>query len=281
MKGQAKLVQLARRELPPAIADCWIGLLRPSFLMREAKDHERVVGQLGGIPVLPDGMAWPQHPDGRGPLTFIAEIDCGRLPASTLSLPSSGRLSFFAWDEEAPGYLEADQVVYTPARTPVSEREPPTGCGEYNLVELTGEMRATGPGWSNEVFREALAELGEEGRAFLDDWEGPESFRQGLWDLRQPQPQHRIGGYAAPIQDEVEREIAWKQLAGDQDSPSLTHKDAAIHREALRWMLLAQIDSTGNIAGMEWGGSGCLYWLIRADDLEARRFEAASLTWQR
>ena len=276
IKGEAELAELARSELPAVIASCWIGLLRPGFLMREAKDHERVVAQLGGIPVLADGMAWPQHPDGRGPLTFIAQIDCGELPASTLALPPSGRLSFFAWDEQATGYLDADQVVYTPAQTPVSQRQPPAGCREYDPVKLTGEVCATGPDWSNVVFREALAELGEEGRAFLGDPEGPESFRQGLWDLRQPQPWHRIGGYAEPLQDQVEWEMARLQLPPDLPA-GIT---PALHREALRWRLLVQIDSTG--PGMEWGGGaqGCLYWLIRADDLAARKFEAASLTWQ-
>lgn len=225
-------------------------------------------------------MAWPQHPDGLGPLTFIAEIDCGQLPSSTLSLPQSGRLSFFAWDEEAPGYLEADRVVYTASRTPVSEREPPAGGREYDLVELTGELRATGPAWASAEFREAVTELGQEGRAFLDDWQGPELFRQGLWDLA-PKPHHRIGGHALPVQDEVGLGVAWEQLAGDQVSPSLASNDPAVHREALRWTLLAQFDSDLG-AGMDWGpGYGSLYWLIQPGDLAARRFEAASLTWQR
>jgi hypothetical protein len=125
LKGQAALMRLARRELPAAIADRWIGLLRPSYLLRAADDDEMIVGQLGGVPVLPDGMAWPQHPDGRGPLTFIAEIDCGQLPSYTLSMPRTGTLSFFAWDEETVGYLEAARVVYTPPSTPVTERDPP------------------------------------------------------------------------------------------------------------------------------------------------------------
>jgi len=283
-------MRLARRELPPAIADCWIGLLRPSFLLREARDHERVVGQLGGIPVLPEGLAWPQHSDGRGPLTFIAEIDCGQLPASSLLLPESGRLSFFLWDDErAPGYLPetdpATRVVYTASRTPVSEREPPAGSCEYDLVELTGELGATGPALASAVFREAVAGLGKEGRAFLDRWRdwGPHSFhqfRQGLWDLA-PQPNHRIGGHALPVQHEVGRRVAWVQLAGDEVSPSLASNDPAVDREARRWTLLGQIDSDQG-AGMRWGGgSACLYWLIRTDDLAARKFEAAALTWQR
>jgi uncharacterized protein YwqG len=280
--GQAALVRLARRELPAAIADVWISLLRPSFLLREAHDHERVVGQLGGIPVLPDGMGWPQHPDGRGPLTFIAEIDCGQLPSSTLSLPQSGRLSFFLWDDLAPGsrHLDAYRVIYVPSRTPVSEREPPEGCAEYDLVELTGEVRATGPTRGTAVFREAVAELGEDGRAFLDywgDWEA-RSFHQGLRDLS-PQPRHRIGGYALAVHGDPGLRVAWEQLAGDKVFGRVP--DYVVHREALRWRLLAQFDSDAR-AGMKWGSDlAGLYWLIRTGDLAARKFEAAALDHQR
>jgi uncharacterized protein YwqG len=31
---------------------------------------------------------------------------------------------------------------------------------------------------------------------------------------------------------------------------------------------------------MEWGDTGRLYWLIRREDLAARRFERATFTWQ-
>lgn len=33
-------------------------------------------------------------------------------------------------------------------------------------------------------------------------------------------------------------------------------------------------------AGMMWGDRGSLYWLMRPDDLAARRFGVASFTWQ-
>ena len=266
-------MRLARRELPPAIADPWIGLLRPSCLLRAADDDDVVVGQLGGVPVLPEGLAWPQHPGGRGPLTFIAEIDCGQLPSDTLSMPRTGTLSFFAWDEEAAGYLEAARVVYAPPGAPVTERDPPAGARSYDLVELTGDLHATAPALDSPVFREAVSDLADDDRAFLDDWQAPEPFRQGLWDLT-PQPRHRIGGHAFPIQNSVELEVAHAQLGG-----AIAWSDPALHREALRWTLLTQFDSD-HWARMMWGDVGSLYWLIRPGDLAARRFEAASLTWQ-
>ncbi|WP_297539925.1 DUF1963 domain-containing protein [Amycolatopsis sp.] len=41
--------------------------------------------------------------------------------------------------------------------------------------------------------------------------------------------------------------------------------------------MLAQIDSEGD---MMWGDFGILYWLIRPEDLAARRFANALFTWQ-
>jgi uncharacterized protein YwqG len=31
---------------------------------------------------------------------------------------------------------------------------------------------------------------------------------------------------------------------------------------------------------MDWGDAGSLYWMIRPEDLTARRFDAAGFTWQ-
>jgi hypothetical protein len=41
-KGKASFVRLARRELPAAVADSWLALLRPSFQLRAAGEDEPV-----------------------------------------------------------------------------------------------------------------------------------------------------------------------------------------------------------------------------------------------
>ncbi|WP_027931562.1 DUF1963 domain-containing protein [Amycolatopsis thermoflava] len=79
-----------------------------------------------------------------------------------------------------------------------------------------------------------------------------------------PSSAHQIGGYAFPIQHAVEQDVAiWP----------------AVQEEARRWVALAQIDSDDE-TGMMWGDAGRLHWLIRAADLAAGRFDAASFTWQ-
>jgi uncharacterized protein YwqG len=49
--------------------------------------------------------------------------------------------------------------------------------------------------------------------------------------------------------------------------------------EARQWKLLAQINNDP-AADMRWGDFGALYWFIRPDDLERRRFDAAMFAWQ-
>src|SRR5258708_5318671 len=80
LRGRPALVRLARRQLPPAVADRWVSLLRPSFWLRAPGDDEPVAGQLGGVPVLPDDLAWPRR-DRHGPPTLLAQIARGQLPA--------------------------------------------------------------------------------------------------------------------------------------------------------------------------------------------------------
>jgi hypothetical protein len=84
---------------------------------------------------------------------------------------------------------------------------------------------------------------------------------------------HRAGGYAAPVQGDVEYEVARVALGG------VNWRDPRLLEEAGRWVLLAQFD-TDDRANMMWGDTGTLYWLIRPEDLDDRRFDEALFTWQ-
>jgi len=215
-------------------------------------------------------------------LTFIAEIDCGQLPSDALCTPRTGTLSFFCWDGQidgespwrgAPKNRAAARVVYLPAGTRVSERDPPAGIAPDDLAELTGELFTTGPTWDSPVFREAIGDLGDD-QAFMNDLSNGDAFGHALWELAPCPADHRLGGHARPIQDLVELDVAHAQLCGE-----VPYGDPALQEEALRWPLLAQFDSDPR-AGMMWGDCGTLYWLIRPGDLAAHRFEEASFTWQ-
>ena len=53
----------------------------------------------------------------------------------------------------------------------------------------------------------------------------------------------------------------------------------AVAAEEPAWVLLTQFDSD-RTANMMWGDVGRLYWMIRPEDLAARRFDQALFTWQ-
>ncbi|RKN29111.1 DUF1963 domain-containing protein [Micromonospora musae] len=280
------LATLARRHLPAAVADEWIALIRPALHLRPAESGEPEVARLGGLPALPEHVTWPLW-EGHGPLSFVASIDCERLPSDALdiALPAEGILLFFyrhsRWEDgtviesSAPETQAGARVVYLPPGTQTAEREPPESTNPYPLVRLAADVIASGPDWEHPALRAALDRVSDEDRAFMDDPMNSDPFRMAMGEVNlELGPQHRVGGYADPIQGSVEVDVARAQLGG-----RVAYDDPALHEEAQRWTLLAQIDSDDN-ADMVWGDRGALYWLIRRKDLAAERWQAASFTWQ-
>ncbi len=160
---------LALQHLPPGVAAKWVGLLRPGVRLEVATGCDvRLevatgcddgVGRLGGLPFLQVGAEWPVW-DGHGPLSFIASIDCARLPTAALDidLPTAGTLLFFYFDGQLDGgdalVLAGDReswagarVLYVAADEEVTERGAPAGLKPYPVVPLAArvEMTATEP----------------------------------------------------------------------------------------------------------------------------------------
>ncbi|WP_190021173.1 YwqG family protein [Streptomyces hiroshimensis] len=281
---------LAREHLPAEIAERWIGLLRPSLRLEKATststgtgtgagtEGEPVVGRLGGLPELPESEEWPVW-EGHGPLSFVASLDCAALPSAALDIavPSDGTLAFFYFDGQLDdgcavvspyesGTWAGARVLYVPAGVPVAERAAPEGLRPYPEVALTARVETTAPYLRHPVVYREFAPMPDDHPLWDED------FQEGLWDFSEG-TEHRLGGHANPVQDEVESEVA----CGVLENPPWT--DPRINDEALRWVLLAQFD-TDDDADMMWGDCGALYWLIRPEDLAARRFDRAMFTWQ-
>ncbi|KNB53276.1 YwqG family protein [Streptomyces caatingaensis] len=271
---------LARRHLPEDVAERWIGLLRPGLRLERAAEGaaEPVVGRLGGLPELPENEERPVW-EGHGPLSFVASLDCAALPSAGLdiALPADGTLAFFFFDGQVddgeavvapddPGSRAGARVLYVPEGVRLVEHPAPEGIRPYPAIPLTARPVTTAPYlWHPVVHREF--------GAVPDDHPlRDEEFEDALWELSES-PEHRVGGHAEPVQDEVESEVA----RGALGSPPWD--DPRIAQEALRWTLLAQFDSDDD-AGMMWGDCGTLYWLVRPEDLARRRFDRAMFTWQ-
>lgn len=284
---------LARRHLPPEVAERWIALVRPAVHLRACRGGRKRVGQLGGCPGLPDGMVWPEW-EGEGSLNFVASIECDQLPQDGLdiALPDSGTLLLFYFDSEAgyfdpeypprtvmvtdPESLAGARVLFVPAGESTVECATPADIDPYDFVPLTADPILTGPDWSHPAFRAACQDLSDANHAFLDDHGNGDAFVSALRKLM-PTPCHQVGGHALPVQDAVEVDVARARLNARAPFDDPTWQ--ALQREGQRWTPLAQIDSDRE-AGMMWGDVGTLYWLMRPEDLAAGDFQASSFTWQ-
>ncbi|QKW09938.1 DUF1963 domain-containing protein [Streptomyces sp. NA04227] len=270
---------LAHESLPEEIAERWTGLFRTSLRLAKAEgDEGRVVGRLGGLPELPEGVKWPVW-ESEGPLSFVAAVDCAALPSGALDipLPPDGTLSFFYFDGQLdeglnpvdpadPDTWAGAQVLYTPAGVPVTLREAPEVLQPYAEIPLTASPEATAPDLEHPLVQREFGPLPDTHP--LRD----EEFEEAMWDLAEG-AEHRIGGHADPVQGPVEPEVAHGVLGNPP------WDDPRIEEEALNWVLLAQFDSDDD-TDMMWGDGGALYWLIRREDLAERRFDRARFTWQ-
>ena len=270
--------QAARVHLPAETADRWIALLRNGLRLRPTAAGEPVICRLGGSPRLPEATPWPEWPD-RGPLTFIAEVECAALPRDELdsAFPADGTLLFFYFDGQLGHYTdlvtgsdEASQqgarVLYVQHGADTSERSAPNGIEPYPCQQLTGDIVVTKPDYGHP---DALWTILEPGAATIF---APE-FTHAVRALDRS-PAHQIAGHAHPVQGAVEDELAPRAV------PATTEPSTLVGEASARdWRLLAQFVSDGR-SHMMWGDCGTLYWLITADDLAARRFDRARMTWQ-
>ena len=285
--SESPLAEAGRRYFSPADAETWIKLLRPGFHLRALADGEEPVGYLGGTPRLPADVEWPVW-EGHGPLDFIAAFDCARVPTEQLDipLPESGTLLFFYFDGlgmSSVAYTDPDsvfngtRVLYLPADAELTARESPEGTSPFPRLDLGGELIATAPDNENAALIAAYGDPNDpvgytdypttdpDGTGF---WDEVSAFRRDHW------PHHRVGGYSLPVQGAVEPEGATAFHPGKEEEAAAARKELATDL-----VLLIQIDSDSR-SGMAWADAGRLYWMIRREDLSARRFEKTTFTWQ-
>lgn len=314
--SDSPLAQAGRDYFSAQDAQTWAGLLRPGFHLRalaeDAETQEPVVAYLGGLPLLPEDVDWPEWKD-HGPLNFVGAVDCSELPTADLDipLPTSGQLLFFYFDGlggSSVVYTDVDSVVngtrvlYIPADADIAERPAPDEMTPFPRLLLTGDLIATVPDNENPALIAAFGDPNDPGH-YCDyptiDPDGTEFWEALAAFRRDHQPYHQIGGYAMPVESAVEPEAAQvlyeEPEPGPEPGPSPELEsastsdaaaeetqepdEAAIRELASQLVLLAQIDSDSR-SGMAWGDTGRLYWLIRRDDLAAGRFDKATFTWQ-
>ena len=294
MTSAAEFADFARAHLPQPFADQWIGLLRPAvvFPLPPAAPQDPALRH-GGDPQLPGDVDWPML-EGYGPMTFVAELDCAALAAvgGVDLLPESGHLLFFCADYRYEG---ADQdedwwrrmtpwtqgrVIHVPAGVPRRVRQTPDDLEPLESDERLAEVASTPPSlayeWAERYFGSAAVELIERQR---------EATRRGrqdgmteiypLWandfglGLHSMRCYVQTGGHSYSVQRPLE--IGAARHALERRGVIDPSADALLD-EAEHWRVLLQDVIDDIPVG---------YWLLRDDDLKARRFDRAYFEIQR
>jgi uncharacterized protein YwqG len=238
--------------------------------------------RLGGLPTLPPLVRWPQR-DGRS-LSFIAQIELASQPriAVEQGFPEDGQLLFFydatqstwGFDPQDAGNFA---VIHVPQSTAASlVMDWPTDLPEdarYPRCGLTSAETMTLPPWES-VLIDSLNLDREQEDAYHNLLERTAS--DGSWSSRM-----LLGGYPDQIQGDMMLESALVS-AGLYCGDATAYQDPRLpvfRKQAREWRLLLQVPSAES-AGMMWGDVGCLYYWIREDDLQARRFDRSWMILQ-
>lgn len=283
-----------RRALGPPVGDIWRRLLELDGLgdvIEEVAPHVRQAvrvstttveslesgrSRIGGMPDLAPGMVWPRR--GGVPLAFLAQFDL-RDVARVMGespLPRDGHLWFFydakGWPSGSdPSDAGGAVVLFDPGGAALEAAAPPADLPakvRFPLCAVTMEQYDDIPDVGNEPWLQER--LGDDAR--LEAYGETCSYLKSGWST----DPHTLLGFASPIQDVMEGEC---QLVTSGITFKERGKEAARVKEletgARQWRLLLQVESDGN-AKMMWGDAGSLYFWIREDDLQARRFDR---TW--
>ena len=252
----------------------------PAVFLIPGDPSEGPCSRFGGRPNLPSELEWPIW-QGEA-LPFVGQLDLAAIPQiEGLCLPSHGSLFFFyEGGMQAWGFKPEDEgsarVMYAPsslAHHPL--RMLPDGVAdEMRFVGITLQPESghvTLPDIQDQAL-ERLTPSAEERKhysEFLEAWH------------RQVPPLHRIGGHPEPVQGDPKLEAQLVSHGINCGTPTGYRRgeELGLWAGATDWKLLLQVDSDES-AGMMWGDVGCLYFLIREQDLVRQAFHKVWLVFQ-
>lgn len=191
------------------------------------RENARPAARTGGLPVLPDGVNWP---DGREPL--VLSVDCAALPHGVLDieLPADGHLLLFTEIEYPP---ESSAVLHIPAGVRTAERAATHQLAGEDVQSRVYEPRTLYP--VTGLTFDGEWEGGPETSAFLDgdgngDGNGDDGgggaqdaldgFEEAVGDLafggHRPGVCVQIGGFSDPwdMAPDTGELVLFAQLAG-------------------------------------------------------------------
>jgi uncharacterized protein YwqG len=233
------------------------------------------------------------------PLAFIAQLDLASLSPHAgfpALLPHHGRLLFFCdyW-ERPPGFdphtAAGFRLIWD--RTPVEqlERKPAPAALAAMMRERWSSLFRPAAVTARSVFTaiplsdrnfDAFAH-GEQAGTFWD--EDSDEIRYEGWLARfgtpdsREGPNHRLGGWPAPLQNGMQAmaKLATHGIYCGTGEAFNTAEARRLLKTAHHWRLLLQI-GRDDVVGLL--PSGCLYVLMREQDMRSRAFDKAWMVFQ-
>jgi uncharacterized protein YwqG len=255
------------RDLGPLVR----GLERPAAHL--LKTNTATNSHIGGSPEVASDFTWPSK---EGVLLgFLAQVNLQELAAThTIEwLPESGDLLFFYDLQEQPWGFDPKHrggwsVIYLPNSD--GKRTERLAPGDLPKESLLAKANVTFR--QVNTFPSAMADI-DELQLTDEELDNYSEYQEAQFAQH---PQHQIGGFASPIQGEMELEC---QLASNGlycgDSSGYGDPRAKLLGEAAHeWRLLLQLDSDDDCNVM-WGDGGRLYFWIREEDARSKNFNRA------
>lgn len=277
----AELAEALRGQGFEEVAEAVEGAGSPCFrLVPSAEEDASPRSRVGGLPDLPDVALWPRWND--VPLAFLAQIDLAELaelnPDSPL--PKSGLLSFFYDAEQRtwgfqPEDRESWRVLFFPNDfSPVPLDEFPDGLPVQGQHPVAAVFVESGESLPDEFVEPYIENAEPREAAILDDI--LDQYQQCYEGAA-----HQVLGFPYTIQGDMrlECQLASNGLYCGDETGINDPRAKDLGPGAVDWRLLFQFD-TDDRARMMWGDGGTLYFMIREQDLAAKRFDQVWMVLQ-
>jgi uncharacterized protein YwqG len=217
------------------------------------------------VPDVPIGFEWPCHSTG-ALMECLAQIDLAQLPSvGSASLPREGWLLFFVGD--GGGLLDEleSRVIHFEHQPLVRWATQVPRVLTRQTCRLDFESIHSLPDLNDWCMRQRMK---------FDESQIDSYIR--LQEKLSNGAHHYLLGYPNPIQGDVRAEAVHQQ--SDASGAGLSWEECA--KKGDGYTLLLQLDSDSDGPGWMWGDAGSIYFVIRKDDLEARRFDRVRLVMQ-
>ncbi len=271
--GRAQLFSIFEKNTRRALVS--EQFFNPKHLEKHEIESRQAASRFFGKPFLPKNFDWPRTKNGVA-LAFVAQINLSEIPKNE-ELPPSGQLAFFLDLNDSengwPMQPDRNRVLFFEKTVDFCLADFPDDLQinqNYKPVELVFKPFFDLPDdrWT-ELFETAELPEKEVYRDFLNKICGVDGlFADGA----------KLLGWPRCVQGDVGVEVEMiRVLDGIWSRPNYESKRAEIYRGARSWRLLFEFPA-GQLQDQI--GDPSIYFLIKNEDLLARKFEQVALVMQ-